>query len=294
MDATKVQETSEARIRGIPGRETLPQIAEVQDRRRRVDLGDVLARWKILIMGAALLGAVAALIGSFFAREIFESRTVIQIGQTIGVTQASTVANPLLELPEALIERLKEEYRVGDSSEGDAPLPSLKDARVNRSAKMMVVLTAHGETSASAQAFLAGVAHKIVDEHRLMLDRSLTAAKDRLESVERQLKVINQQVANLSARVADVGKRDVASAVILTAERGELMEQLLRLEHQRYELASSMKDARPSVIVRTPTLPLQRAAPARSIYVLTGALIGLIIGFFLAVFLHRRHKLRPR
>jgi LPS O-antigen subunit length determinant protein (WzzB/FepE family) len=295
MDVAKGQETTGAKLRVIPDTATYDK--ELEDRRRRLNLNDVLIRWRSLIIASTLLGCALAFVSSFFSTEIFESRAVIQIGQTVQSSRAASAqmgatSHSLLESPEILVERLKEEYQIGDGSEGSVKLPYLKDARINRSAKVMVVLTSQGDAPESARAFLVSVADKVIEHHKTILETSLIAAKEQSSSLQKQLQILNQQIKMLSDRATDIGRRDVASAVILTAQRGELMERIIQLEQQHYELVASMSDVKPSVLIRNPTLSAQRIAPDRSLYALSGAVLGLFIGFFIAVCMHRRQFAR--
>lgn len=273
----RTTEKGEARVHEWHEHDTRDLRVRSEDKQLTVDdLFRIVFQRNKLIIGAALMGSVVALLASFFVPEVYESRGVIQVGRVME-------SNSLVEPTETLVERLKEQYRVGDSSEGAAQLPFLKSVRINRADKGMIVVTAYGRTEVEAQAFLNGLANKVLKDHHGVFNRSMGIAEEHLAHLNQQLEMMNQQVVNLSARVTEIGKRDIASAVLLTAERSELLNQIARTQQQRYVLLSSMEEARPSALIRKPTLPTHRVAPMRLFYVVIGGFIALVVGILVAL-----------
>jgi uncharacterized protein involved in exopolysaccharide biosynthesis len=254
------------------------------------DLAAIIHSWKWVVVAAVIIGGLIGLLYSWLLQPMYESRSVIQVGQPIleGINA--------IEAPEALVERLKEQYHINDDSEGPIAPPFLKDVRVNRTAKRMVTLTVYGTSGTEAKELLDKITNQVLDEYATVLTRYLSEMSHRFELYDKQIDDIGTQASALSVRVKEVTARgDLAAAVALTAERGELLQQLVRLEEQRLKVFTdlwAMDAGGTTRLIRKPTLTLGQASPKKTVFAVIGVFGGLVLGVLLAIILNNRS--RPR
>lgn len=238
------------------------------------DFGAALMRHRGLLSSSTVAGAIAGIAISLFVPNVYESRAVVQIGEVVRGTTP-------IESSEAVVERIKEEYRAIEP-DGRA---YLHDLRMNRSVKEILIFTARGDSAEEAQQFLASVTGKLLDGHRTALDQLARTTNLRAVVVERRVDALNQEAAALAAQLKSVAERDVASAVILTFRRSELLNTAANLEQERAELITAREGMKPTRLITAPTLLPERVEPSRTLYAITGALSGLFVGLLLVAFL---------
>jgi len=262
-----------------------------------VDLWIVLVEHKWLILGIALatLGAAAAL-GSL-KTPMYESRAVIEVGR-LGGSQPDQATQ--VESPAMLVERLREEYRVGDGSEGAVAPPFVKDVSLVKGTNT-VNLTVRDLSPEGAQRYAAEVTERILGQHDALFTQAFAAQRARLESLRDQLQAFDAQIASLTEHIASLRENNPAQSAILAVEKGSLLAErpLLEQQHAQLELGLSGMSSQPTRLIREPTLPANGVNDDRmSLYLALGLVLGLMLGAFvafLAEFLSRaRAELRAR
>lgn len=277
----RTQERIEDRVRALRRRDDPPNFnISSFVRSESQDFLSVLLVWKYWIIAAVVVGAAIGFFLSLFIAPTYESRAVLQVGYIR--------ANMPIEPIEGFIERLKEEHRETDKSGRSAHAPFLKDVRSNRNSKALIVLTAQGGDPSATRDFLGGVTAAALESHNTAFHRWVDTLQTRLKLTQKQLDDLNAQSQSLTTRAKSVAKQDAAAALVLMTEKTELLNQIVKVDQQRFEVLSMSKEAIPSTIVRKPTISSTPVAPSSSLYLATGAFIGLIVGIFVALLMNRK------
>jgi regulator of replication initiation timing len=221
---------------------------------------------------------------------VYESRTVIQVGKA-GQSE-------FLEPPSVLIRCLKEEYQVGDKSEGELQTPFVHAVSLDETAtESIVTIISRARSAAEARGFLGNVTEKLLRRHDILFADAQKEQQERLTLLENQISETKQQVASLSERIRPVLKSEAAVAAVLELEKGRLLERLPQLERQRVEakVAMSESQSRPTRLIRQPTLPVKPIRPGRALYLSLAAGLGLMLGglgAFFAEFIARARQMK--
>lgn len=279
------------RLPGSPGTARPPAAAD--DEISLVDLWIVLAERKWLVLGIALVTLLAAAGFGAMKTPMYESRAVIEVGR-LGGAQVVQVESPGL-----LVERLREEYRVGDRSEGAVAPPFVKDVSLEKGTNT-VAISVYDLTPEGAKQYASTVTGRVLAQHERLFTQAFAAQRQRLDSLTRQLQAFDAQLASLSEHIESLRESNPSQSAILTLEKGNLLVERPILEQQRAELEVSLSGMRsqPSRLIREPTLPVEPANERLALYVALGLVLGLMLGVFAAffsAFLERsRAELRAR
>ncbi|MEQ6340345.1 MAG: Wzz/FepE/Etk N-terminal domain-containing protein [Gammaproteobacteria bacterium] len=251
-----------------------------------IDLWRVIVKRKKMIIGSLLLSLL--LVGAWIAitKPVYESRAVLGIGQV----------GPL-ESPQLLVQRLKEEYRIKDDSEGEQKFPLIKEAKtMEKTLANGIEITAQAHSAAEAQKFLADVTTKVLRQHLKLYDMARNEQQKQLESLEKQKDQVEQVLILLRSRVTSVAGSDAALAGLLALEQDRLLQQLPQIEQQQaaVRLAMSELQSRPTILLRQPTLPAKPVKPKPALYLALAAVLGLMLGVFGAFFAEFVGKTRAR
>jgi uncharacterized protein involved in exopolysaccharide biosynthesis len=242
------------------------------------DLIRVLVKRKKLFFGVLALVLGMALVWILLSEPVYESRSVLLIGQVAPIGQFETVPT--------LVQRLKEEYKVDDNSEGRRVYPIV--ARVAPADKgtvnaIEVVVRAH--TASQAQAFLKGVVAKILQQHKRLYDIGLSQQGDLLESMEARRTQLQAALSEARRRLI-ASHQDAAGSGLLSLETDQLADQLSEVDQAiiNQRIATSELQSRETTVIREATLPEGPVKPKPVLYLVIAVLLGLVAGV-LAVFL---------
>jgi len=231
-----------------------------------------------------LLTITSACIYLYVSPEIFESRSVIQIGQMAQVVQLAQGTNTAqglptlqslpIESPSGLVVRLKEQYRVNDSSEGAVILPLLSSVEIERGNPEILILKARAYSPAEAKAFLTGVTVELIARHDKLLNADRSREKNEIERLHKQIALIDKEINILG---------DV-NGVSATFTTNQILDYRLKLEEKLVSAEKRISEPyqRPTRILREPTQPVEPARNAGMI-IAGAALGGLVFGIILAV-----------
>ncbi len=249
-------------------------LRQTDDQVGLIDLWLLLARWKSLFVGIFLATSLSATTLAFVLPPVFESRAVIQIGEIPADKGAA-----LIEAPESLVERLKEEYRLNNSVDRDSKVPYMSDVRASKSAKNIITITAHGSDSSEAHDFLSTLSNKVLSEHKNILELTRHETRGDVSLMEKQIAAFNQQIAVLSDRIRNVGSVDLAAATTLVVEKNGMISQVTKLELEHIKLARQFTQFyfKPTRLLADPTRPISPVAPKKGLYVILGIVLGLIL-----------------
>lgn len=253
--------------------------AEYEDEISLIDLWLVLARRKWLVLGIALLTLLLAGLYAWTRTPMYESRAVVAVG--------SMGEHGFLEQPDAVVQRLTEEYHVDDSSEEQITPPYVDEVQKEGGRDSSAVsITVQDTSAAGAQRYAKQVVGKLLTEHNDLFQQALKAQKMRLKSLNDQIAGFDAQMKSLSEHIEALKSRDPAQSAILAVEKGKLLEEKPALEEQRVELelAVSGLKAQPTKLIRSPSLPRGPSNIKTKLYLALGLVLGLMLGVFAAFF----------
>ena len=269
------------------------QEALQEDEISLIDLWRVIIKRKKMIIGSLLLTLL--LVGGWIAisKPVYESRAVLGIGQ---VGQVGQVAGQV-EAPQLLVQRLKEEYRVKDESEGVQKLPMIKEVKtMEKSLPSGVEIIAQAYEAQEAQKFLTDVVVKVIKQHQMLFDIGRTEQQRQLESLQNEHDRIEQALALIEHRVASLVGSEASLAGLLTLQKDLWRKRMPQIEQQQtaIRLAMSELQSRPTALLRQPTLPANPVKPKPALYLALATVLGLMLGVFGAFFAEFVGKTRAR
>lgn len=269
---------------GKDSKDVVGQGHEVSDNYREdevslIDLWRVIVKRKKVIMASLL--SVLVLVGLWITvtKPVYESRTVLALGQVGQVGQ--------VEAPQLLVQRLKEEYRVKDESENEARLPAVKEVKtMEKSLPNGVEITVQAYSAEEARKFLADIVAKVIRQHQVLFTMARDEQQKQLESLQKRRDDIEQILLLVRHRMSATAASDAALAGLLTLEQDRLLDQLPQIEQQQAALRMAMSElqSKPTVPLRQPTLPVKPVKPRSALYLALAAVLGLMLGVFGAFF----------
>ena len=248
------------------------------------DLWQVLTKRKMLIFTSLLvtLSLTSAWVST--SQPVYQSRAVLGIGQ-VGS----------LESPQLVVQRIREEYRVKDDSEGPRNLPILTEVKVmDKSLANGVEFIVQAHSAEEAQLFLGKIVSKIMDRHKQLFDMGRSEQQKQFESLQKHRDAIERGLIAIRERISALGKGDAALVGLLTLEQDRLLQQLPQVEQQivALRLAMSELQSTPTFLLREPTLPIKPIKPKPALYLSLAMVLGLILGVFGAFFAEFLDKVR--
>jgi len=242
-----------------------------------LDIWLVLVKRRILIFAVFTLCVVAGMVMLMITKPVYQSRAVLEIGKVIVVG--------LIEPRDSLAQRVREDYRVDDTSEGPREFPIVDSVGNEKNAAgNTLTITTKAYDAEKAQAYLWQVTSKIIEAHKSTYEKSLQETKKQIDYVEAQYKAYQAQVDQLSRSVKALEKHDAAQAALLTLEKAKLIAQQPDLVDKRIKLSMSMVEpqSKPTRLVRNPTLPIQPIEPKKTLFLILSVIAGIVLAVFVA------------
>ena len=197
-----------------------------------------LKNWKLAVAcGLAVMVSAVFLVSLLTPK--YDSIVNFQIGKT---------GDDLLISPAVLVARLKAEYRVGDDTQGERPLPRLEKINSNKRDQSPVVeLTARAKTAEEAAEFLSELTQGLIEEHLAIYQKNRA-----------QKQALFDQ---------------------LTTQEGDNASVLAKIQ-------SELAVMNPSSLLSHPSVPVKPTAPKKpllyAVSLLLGFIVMLILPFLLA------------
>ena len=241
-----------------------------------IDLWRVITRRKRLIFITIVI--ILSLVGIWLliTQPVYESRAVLGLGQVGSI-----------ESPQLVVQRLKEEYRVKDDSEGELLLPLLSGVKImDKSLANGVELAAQAHSAKEAQQFLNSIIITIMRRHLHLFDLGRVEQQKQMVSLEKHRDAIERGLGTIRERITALAKGDASLAGLLTLEQDRLIQQLPQVEQQiaAVRLAMSELQSSPTLVLRQPTLPVAPVRPKPALYMVLAGVVGLMLGIFGAFF----------
>ena len=261
-----------------------------------IDLWLVLRRRRAVFFGIVLAALTTAIALIIFMPPVYESRAVLQIGQVGGVGKEGG-AMPV-EPPGVLVERLNEEYRVNDKSEGKHEFPLIASVTLNKGQQNIVTITARAHSVDDAQRYLATVVGKVQREHEQWLLEAVKQQHTRLDVLGDRMTLSHQHMQALNESIARLKVSDPLQAAVLLQEKSKFLQELPSMEQEQalLNLSLSRLQTVPTRFLREPTTPISPERPRPVLYLSLALIIGVMLGamaVFIAEFItNARQRLR--
>ncbi len=238
-----------------------------------MELWNVLAKRKGLILAILLASVIAAGLLIFFTPPVYESRAVVQIGQ-IGQIEPSAT----------LVKRLLEQHGARDERVADGKATAYVQAASVEKDTNLISITAQGPTPNAVQGYLAQVLDRLVKEHRQLFDNTQKEQQQYLNLMQVRTHEMGQAIGALDKSIRTVAIKDEALMVILAPEKSKLLEQRMALDQKQMELRMAMSElqSKPTALIKAPSLPASPVKPRPPLYFALAAILGLMLGVFSA------------
>ncbi len=247
-----------------------------------LELWGVLKKRGRLILGVTLASMLVGGTSVFLMPPAFESRAVIRVGQIGQAGQGASLAP--IERPQDLIQRLGQEYRVGERNPPN-PLPRVEAvSAVDRSNPAgLVEIKAHARSPEQSQALLRKVTSDLLEQHRKLFASVVDVQWEERTKLAAAAAEIQEEAHRFTRELESRTTRPSAlsALVLLEAARRQSELNALRSQIAQLDLLLSPANTYGTRVIVEPTL---RGAPVKPKKALIIALAGTL-GLFLAVFL---------
>lgn len=243
-----------------------------------LELWQVLVRRKLWIV-ATLIVCIAAGAGyAFLKAPVYEASVKIRIGQ-VAVGQAG-LFEPAEELAARIIARYGEDVADGVKRER----PFLKRASPQKGLTTTVDLVAEGDTPQDAAALLEKITDEVRKAHEATFERNVKFLTERLNNLEIQRTLLQQQYVDASALFEQLKQRDAVQAALIMQERGRLTSTIIGLDGEKPALVQRLSPPQtlPTELLGEITAPTKPAAPKKGLVLALAGVLGLMGGVLLA------------
>ena len=258
-----------------------------------VDLWLVLQRRRAVFFGVVLVGLALAIALIVLMPPVYESRAVVQIGHVGGIGKEGGITP--VEPAGVLVERLNEEYRVNDVSEGKREFPLVANVALNKGQQDIVTITARAHTVGEAQRYLTTVIGKVQGEHELWLQEAVKQQRTRLDLLIDRMTQAHRHMSALDESIAKLKLNNPLQAAVLLQEKSKFFQELSSMEQEQAVLNVSVSRLQTlsTRFLREPTTPISAERPRPVLYLSLALIIGVMLGamaVFIAEFVTNARK----
>ena len=249
-----------------------------------VDLWLVMTRRRTLFFGILASAMVFAIALIVLMPPVYESRAVVQIGHVGGIGKEGGITS--VEPSGVLVERLNEEYRVNDTSEGKRDFPLIANVALNKGQQDIVTITARAHSIEDAQRYLTTVVGKIQREHEQWMQEAVKQQHTRLDLLGDRMTLSHQHMQALNDSIAKLKSSNPLQAAVLLQEKSKFLQELPSMEQEQalLNLSLSRLQTLPTRFLREPTSPISPERPRPVLYLSLALIIG-VMGGIMAVFI---------
>lgn len=259
-----------------------------------VDYLRVIWKRKGLIIVGTLVCIVAAWVVSLRLPEIYRAEVLVSIGKILA--SPSPPPSPLIPFatPETLVESIPVEYGLND--EGEAWKYHLNVKVV--SAPSLIKLIMEGPGRSRVKELLKGVVNRFIDGHLRKTESFIQPYRVLMGKMETDIKIIQQDISQLEAKLKKVNIGEVDSVVAILAQNNlwqmrsnlrDTQEKLLIYQ----SVIDSLKEYKTKVIGRV-TAGKTPVKPKTKLNVMIVGVVSLTMFILLAFFIEYLGKVRER
>lgn len=246
-----------------------------------IELWQILAKRKALILACFILCLAAGAAFAFLKAPVYEASVKLRIGQVKGDGAAPPV---ILENADELSSRILAQYGEDIATGVKRERPFITTASVQKGVTTTVQLTAEGDTPADAARLLDDVAKSVQKAHTTMFEDNLKPIAERLKSLDEQRTALQQQYADLTQLAEQLKNRDNVQASLLMIERSPITNSLDQQATERLRLSQQITPpaTRPTELIGEITAPAKPSKPKKALVLALAAVLGLMGGVMLA------------
>ena len=246
-----------------------------------IELWQILARRKALILACFILCLAGGAAFAFLKAPVYEASVKLRIGQVKGDGAAPPV---ILENADELSSRILAQYGEDIATGVKRERPFITTASVQKGVTTTVQLTAEGDTPADAARLLDDVAKSVQKAHTTMFEDNLKPIAERLKSLNEQRTALQQQYADLTQLAEQLKERDNVQASLLMIERSPITDSLDKQATERLRLTQQMTPpaTRPTELIGEITAPAKPSKPKKALVLALAAVLGMMGGVMLA------------
>ena len=229
-----------------------------------IELWQMLARRKALILGCFIVSLAAGAAVAFLQAPVFEANVSLRIGQVNSV--------PLDNAPEMTARLL---------ARGE-----ISKATPQKDSKTIVQLAATGSNPEEAKRKLEDAVREVLKTHEATLAESTGPVVERIKALDLQHEAHSKQYAEISALINQLRQRDPVQAALLVLERGSISSVFNQLEAERVLLAQRLTppQTQATELLGSITAPATPAKPKKALVLALAAVLGVMGGVMLALF----------
>ncbi len=249
---------------------------------------NILFNQKSILIITIVLSMVLSTAYLLLVKPVYESRAVIAIGKVTvtqpGTTQSATTQSGALEDPLLLMQRIKEKYKLGDTTDGGKTMPMLTSIEIDKKiANNIVILKAQANSPKEAQECLGSVVTPLLEEHQKLYSKYKSLQENRILLLEQELKNSEKETSEFLKQSHVLVNQDSAMAALLLIEKARLDERRIGLQKLVNEEKATVSEinTKPTELLREPTLPINPTKSKLMIIILAGVL-GIFLGIMLA------------
>ncbi len=246
-----------------------------------IELWQILARRKALILACFILCLAGGAAFAFLKAPVYEASVKLRIGQVKGDGAAPPV---ILENADELSSRILAQYGEDIATGVKRERPFITTASVQKGVTTTVQLTAEGDTPADAARLLDDVAKSVQKAHTTMFEDNLKPIAERLKSLDEQRTALQQQYADLSQLAEKLKDRESVQASLLMIERSPITNSLDQQATERLRLSQQITPpaTRPTELIGEITAPAKPSKPKKALVLALAAVLGMMGGVMLA------------
>lgn len=248
-----------------------PQQAYPDDEISLIELWQILARRKVLILVCFIVSLAAGGAVAFLQAPVFEANVSLRIGQVrSGPEEESSV--PLESAPEMSARLLAR----GEVSK----------ATLQKDSKTIIQLAATGSNPEEAKRKLEDAVQEVLNAHEATLAESTGPVAERIKALDLQHGVYSKQDAEISALINQLRQRDPVQAALLVQERRSISSAFNQLEAERLRLAQLLTppQTQATELLGSITAPAAPVKPKKVLVLALAAVLGVMGGVMLAFF----------
>lgn len=246
-----------------------------------IELWQILARRKALILACFILCLAGGAAFAFLKAPVYEASVKLRIGQVKGDGAAPPM---ILENADELSSRILAQYGEDIATGVKRERPFITTASVQKGVTTTVQLTAEGDTPADAARLLDDVAKSVQKAHTTMFEDNLKPIAERLKSLDEQRTALQQQYADLSQLAEKLKDRESVQASLLMIERSPITNSLDQQATERLRLSQQITPpaTRPTELIGEITAPAKPSKPKKALVLALAAVLGMMGGVMLA------------
>ena len=246
-----------------------------------IELWQILARRKALILACFILCLAGGAAFAFLKAPVYEASVKLRIGQVKGDGAAPPV---ILENADELSSRILAQYGEDIATGVKRERPFITTASVQKGVTTTVQLTAEGDTPADAARLLDDVAKSVQKAHTTMFEDNLKPIAERLKSLDEQRTALQQQYADLSQLAEKLKDRESVQASLLMIERSPITNSLDQQATERLRLSQQITPpaTRHTELIGEITAPAKPSKPKKALVLALAAVLGMMGGVMLA------------